>query len=96
MRCILKNAKVFLLRAYFIWRMCFFLDGKIVSIGNGVSVPMILLLLIFPIWFYFPVSLMSHVHLREPGFSLKRETIRHRHRWSPRTAASPTLPPCRT
>ena len=93
MRCILKNAKVFS-QGVFHLADVFLSDGKIVSIGNGVSVPMILLLLIFQIWFYFPVSLMFMFIFESRDFLIKRPSAPAR--WLPRTAASPTLPLCRT
>lgn len=74
MRCILKNAKVFS-QGVFHLADVFLSDGKIVSIGNGVSRSDDTITIDISNMVLFPGFVDVHVHLREPGFSYK-ETIR--------------------
>ena len=74
MRCILKNAKVFS-QGVFHLSDVFLSDGKIVSIGNGVSRSDDTITIDISNMVLFPGFVDVHVHLREPGFSYK-ETIR--------------------
>ena len=73
MRCILKNAKVFS-QGVFHLADVFLSDGKIVSIGNGVSRSDDTITIDISNMVLFPGFVDVHVHLREPGFSYK-ETI---------------------
>lgn len=74
MRCILKNAKFFS-QGVFHLADVFLSDGKIVSIGNGVSRSDDTITIDISNMVLFPGFVDVHVHLREPGFSYK-ETIR--------------------
>ena len=74
MRCLLKNAKVFS-QGVFHLADVFLSDGKIVSIGNGVSRSDDTITIDISNMVLFPGFVDVHVHLREPGFSYK-ETIR--------------------
>ena len=74
MRCILKNAKVFS-QGVFHLADVFLSDGKIVSIGNGVSRSDDTITIDISNMVLFPGFVDVHVHLREPGFPYK-ETIR--------------------
>ena len=83
MRYLLKNAKFFSQGVFHLGDV-FLSDGKIVSIGDGVSPSDDTIVIDISNMVLFPGFVDVHVHLREPAH------------WPPRTAASLTLPPCRT
>ena len=87
MRYLLKNAKFFS-QGVFHLADVFLSDGKIVSIGDGVSPSDDTIVIDISNMVLFPGFVDVHVHLRE-----KPSAPAH---WPPRTAASLTLPPCRT
>ena len=74
MRYLLKNAKFFS-QGVFHLADVFLSDGKIVSIGDGVSPSNDTIVIDISNMVLFPGFVDVHVHLREPGFSYK-ETIR--------------------
>ena len=74
MRYLLKNAKFFS-QGVFHLADVFLSDGKIVSIGDGVSPSDDTIVIDISNMVLFPGFVDVHVHLREPGFSYK-ETIR--------------------
>lgn len=73
-RYLLKNAKFFS-QGVFHLADVFLSDGKIVSIGDGVSPSNDTIVIDISNMVLFPGFVDVHVHLREPGFSYK-ETIR--------------------
>lgn len=73
-RYLLKNAKFFS-QGMFHLADVFLSDGKIVSIGDGVSPSNDTIVIDISNMVLFPGFVDVHVHLREPGFSYK-ETIR--------------------
>lgn len=93
MRYLLKNAKFFS-QGVFHLADVFLSDGKIVSIGDGVSPSNDTIVIDISNMVLFPGFVDVHVHLREPGFSYKGPSAPAH--WLPRTAALPTLPTCRT
>ena len=74
MRYLLKNAKFFS-QGVFHLADVFLSDGKIVSIGDGISPSDDTIVIDISNMVLFPGFVDVHVHLREPGFSYK-ETIR--------------------
>ena len=74
MRYLLKNAKFFS-QGVFHLADVFLSDGKIVSIGDGVSPSDDTIVIDISNMVLFPGFVDVHVHLREPGFFYK-ETIR--------------------
>ena len=74
MRCLLKNAKFFSQGVFHLGDV-FLSDGKIVSIGDGVSPSDDTIVIDISNMVLFPGFVDVHVHLREPGFFYK-ETIR--------------------
>lgn len=93
MRYLLKNAKFFS-QGVFHLADVFLSDGKIVSIGDGVSPSDDTIVIDISNMVLFPGFVDVHVHLREPGFFIRKPSAPAH--WPPRTAASLTLPPCRT
>ena len=93
MRCILKNAKFFS-QGVFHLADVFLSDGKIVSIGDGVSRSDDTITIDISNMVLFPGFVDVQFIFVSRDFLIRRPSAPAR--WLPRTAALPTLPPCRT